>query len=1158
MIEPVIRYASIMKISTSILRLPGVFLICLLTQSARSQQMLSPQDTIVNYNPASPPVQPAFGKIGKWVRTPSLDWNTTAYKCYIYDSCDFRLRFPQTWQPGDGKKYPILIFYHGDGEIGPVTDNESQLKNGGYMFDTAVVYGKYNGFVLFMQNQHEFGLTQYTAIRNLIDTLVQEYGGDPYRVVANGLSGGGQAIFNQLVLTPSYFSGAVLMSAALEQYAVPADVNILKFTPMWDLDGGLDNDPTPAQAQFVDSSYLSLGSDYVYKNYSTLGHDTWDSTWLEPNFWPFLNNSYLSNPWTLYGKTVFCSGQSFKVAIGIVSGLAGYQWRLNGTVIPNATTDSIVVTQPGTYDARVLRGSTWSDWSHVPVQIFGQVPAPVADIVQPNCTVSTGTITFAQPISSALTFSIDGIHYQTDSVFPKLAAGTYTLTAKNGSTCMSAPTTAVIYPQPVTPAQPTVTITQPSCTVPKATIVLTSSDTGLVYSLNNGGSYVTYSQFGGLTPGTYWPKVKNGGGCASAFMISVVNPGPPLPPAPAVMMTQPTCTVPTGTIAISSPVDSFSYSINNSSYLTGGTFSGLGTGSYPVTSKNSEGCVSTPSTAVILASPQQPPAPGVTVVQPTCTVSTGTIAISSPIDSFSYSINNSSYVTGGTFSSLTTGSYPVTSKNSEGCISTPSTAVILTPPSPPPAPGVTVAQPTCTVPTGTIAISSPVDSFSYSINNSSYLTGGTFSGLATGSYPVTAENSEGCISTPSTAVILTPPSPPPAPGVTIVQPTCTVATGTIAISSPVDSFSYSINNSSYLTGGTFSGLTTGSYPVTAENSEGCISTPSTAVILTQPQQPPAPGVTVVQPTCTVPTGSITISSPADSLSYSINNSSYLTGGNFSDLTTGSYPVTAENSAGCISSPSMAVILTPPPPPSAPGLTVVQPTCTVPTGSIDIAGPLGPGLIYSVNGTSYQLDTSFTSLPSGSYPVTARDSAGCVSPSSLAVILPAAAAPPAPVFDLVQPDCSVATGTIDIISPAGTGVFYSINGSNWLTDTSFGQLAPGTYQLIVKNGAGCLSSPASAVILAKPAACNMVVGVYPNPYVGEVNFTIVSPESGKGLLMFYSIVGQRLNAAIETEFVAGIPTSIVVPMDFAHEQTVVYQLTIGKKKIQQGILLPQRF
>src|SRR5580658_8797471 len=296
-----------MKTIRFILRLPAILLICMVTHAARGQQMLNPQDSVINYNPASPPVQPAYGKIGKWVRTPSLDWNTTAYKCYIYDSCDFRLHFPQTYQPGDGKKYPILIFYNGNGEEGPITDNESQLRNGGLIFHEAEVNGVFDGYILFMQDQNGFGLPQYTALRNLIDTLVQEYGGDPYRVVANGLSGGGQAIFNQLVLTPTYFSGAIIMSAALEEYATPADVNILKFTPMWDLDGGLDDDPTPAQAQYVDSAYLSLGSDYVYKNYSTLGHDTWDSTWLEPNFWPFLNNSYLSNPWTLYGKTVFCS-----------------------------------------------------------------------------------------------------------------------------------------------------------------------------------------------------------------------------------------------------------------------------------------------------------------------------------------------------------------------------------------------------------------------------------------------------------------------------------------------------------------------------------------------------------------------------------------------------------------------------------------------------------------------------------------------------------------------------------------------------------------------------------------------------------------------------------------------------------------------------------
>jgi predicted esterase len=746
-----------------------MLLICLLTQSVQGQQMLNPQDAVINYNPASPPVQPAYGKIGKWVRTPKLPWNTTAYKCYIYDSCDFRLHFPQTYQPGDGKKYPILVFYQGDGEIGPITDNESQLKNGGLLFHKAELAGTFDGYIIFMQNQHAFGLTQYTAIRNLIDTLVQEYGGDPYRVTANGLSGGGQAIFNQLVLTPTYFAGAIIMSAALAEYATPADVNLLKFTPMWDLDGGRDNDPTPAQAQFVDSSYLALGSDYVYKNYPTLGHDTWDSTWLEPNFWPFVNNAYLSNPWTLYGKTVFCPSQSFKITIGIVPGLAGYQWRLNGTVIPGATTDSLVVTQPGTYDARVLRGSAWSDWSHVPVQILAQTPAPVADIVQPSCTVSTGTITIAQPKSAGLTYSIDGVHYQTDTAFPKLAAGTYTLTVKNGSTCLSSPTTAVVNPQPVTPAQPTVTITQPSCAEPKGTIVLTSHDTGVVYSIFIGDDFVTYTHFTNLVPGTYHPNVKNGAGCGSAIMVSVVNPAPSTPAAPAV----------------------------------------------------------------------------------------------------------------------------------------------------------TITQPTCTVGTGTISISSPIDSFTYSINNANYQSGGSFTGVAVGSYKVTAENSEGCISTPSTASVVAPPEAPAAPTLTITQPTCTAATGTI----------------------------------------------------------------------------------------------------------------------------------------------------------DIAGP--PGLLYSLNGATWQPDTSFVSLAPGNYPVTAKDSAGCV------------------------------------------------------------------------------SSPASAIILTPPASCNLVISIYPNPYVGEVNFTIVSPESGKGLLLFYNLLGEKMSTWIETDFVAGIPTSIRCPMGFAHRQAVVYELIVGKKQLL-GTLLPQKF
>jgi hypothetical protein len=86
---------------------------------------------------------------------------------------------------------------------------------------------------------------------------------------------------------------------------------------------------------------------------------------------------------------------------------------------------------------------------------------------------------------------------------------------------------------------------------------------------------------------------------------------------------------------------------------------------------------------------------------------------------------------------------------------------------------------------------------------------------------------------------------------------------------------------------------------------------------------------------------------------------------------------------------------------------------------------------------------------------------------------------------------------------------------------------------------------------------VAISIYPNPYAGEVNFTIVSPESGKGVLMFYNLSGEKMNTVIETDFVAGIPTTINCPMGFAHRQAVVYQLIIGKKKMQ-GTLLPLKF
>jgi len=50
-------------------------------------------------------------------------------------------------------------------------------------------------------------------------------------------------------------------------------------------------------------------------------------------------------------------------------GFTSYEWRLNGNVIPNQNNNTLIVTAPGKYEARVLKGTLWSDVSHVPLII---------------------------------------------------------------------------------------------------------------------------------------------------------------------------------------------------------------------------------------------------------------------------------------------------------------------------------------------------------------------------------------------------------------------------------------------------------------------------------------------------------------------------------------------------------------------------------------------------------------------------------------------------------------------------------------------------------------------------------------------------------------------------------------------------------------------
>src|SRR4030095_4812987 len=101
------------------------------------------------------------------------------------------------------------------------------------------------------------------------------------------------------------------------------------------------------------------------------------------------------------------------------------------------------------------------------------------------------------------------------------------------------------------------------------------------------------------------------------------------------------------------------------------------------------------------------------------------------------------------------------------------------------------------------------------------------------------------------------PAAPPAPTATVVDATCTVATGSITVTAPLGAqYTYLIDGINFQSSPTFNNVAPNIYTVTVL-AGGCSSSASFTVN-PAPAAPPAPTGTVVDATCTVATRTITV------------------------------------------------------------------------------------------------------------------------------------------------------------------------------------------------------------------------------------------------------------------------------------------------------------
>lgn len=339
------------------------------------QSVFNPNDPIVVYNPAQPPVEPVFGQPGKWVKTNRLSWNTSSYKAYIYKGVSFRLKWPKNYDGSGNTKYPLFLFFHGKGERGSIYDNEYQLFHGGELHRNAVDNGKYNGFLLYPQCSDPDGhwsSTDRLFVKELIENfLVPQVYVDPFRISVDGLSAGGLCTWKFFTSYPELTAAALPISSSSSSHDNLIVEN--KFTPIWLFQGALDLNPLPSTSQYLNTVGQQAGANFTYTEFPNRGHGCWYDAWNMPDYFPFLSRANKANPWPLFGRTEFCNSGpgSVNTTIGVSAGFDQYQWRKNGTLLTGlgTTSNTLTVTDIGIYDCRIRKGSTWSDWSPIPVEI---------------------------------------------------------------------------------------------------------------------------------------------------------------------------------------------------------------------------------------------------------------------------------------------------------------------------------------------------------------------------------------------------------------------------------------------------------------------------------------------------------------------------------------------------------------------------------------------------------------------------------------------------------------------------------------------------------------------------------------------------------------------------------------------------------------------
>lgn len=277
------------------------------------------------------------------------------------------------------------------------------------------------------------------------------------------------------------------------------------------------------------------------------------------------------------------------VTITVSGGTAPYLYAINGGTPQASNTFTNIAT--GTVNYSVTDATGCSGSGTINVQQNTVITVTPTQNVSVLCfgDANGGAQVAAAGGTGSYTYSINGTTYGASNSFTSLAAGNYTLYAKDGNGCVGSNTLTITQPTELSVNAIPVSVTCNGANDGGITVSASNGTPGYTYSIN-GTTYVSSSTFTGLAPGAYTVYVKDANGCIKTFNTTVTQPN-----AVSVTGVSTNANPNTGTITLTGNggVMPYTYSINGTTYQSGSLFTGLTGGTYTCYIKDNNGCIST-------------------------------------------------------------------------------------------------------------------------------------------------------------------------------------------------------------------------------------------------------------------------------------------------------------------------------------------------------------------------------------------------------------------------------------------------------------------------------------------------------------------------------------------------------------------------------------